>query len=168
MNCKQIESRVMDYLDGNLAAPERQALEAHAQSCSSCAERIRGFTDVFCLLDSWKGMEPSPSFNARLQQRLEEQPAASDWFGSLLGRLIPLPAANPVFAVALLVVVSVAAIVVRYSPTRPQTLASQQQSAMVTVAAGVDDLALYRNLPVLEDLDVLRNFDVLQELNSNR
>ena len=157
----------MDYLDGNLAARERQAVESHAQSCSSCAERIEGFTGVFGLLDSWKGMEPAPSFNARLQQRLEEESSASGWWGSLFARLIPLPAGNPVFALALLMIVSLAAIVVRYSPTPAQTLASQQQPAMLA-AAGVDDLALYRNLPVLEDLDILRNFDVLQELETNR
>jgi hypothetical protein len=139
----------------------------HAEFCRSCSERIHGFTDVFCLLDSWKGVEPSPSFNARLQRRLEEEPAISGWWGSLFARLIPLPAGNPVFALALLLVVSVAAVVVRYSPAPPQTLASQQQPAMA-MTAGVDDLALYRNLPVLEDLDVLRNFDVLQELDTNR
>lgn len=165
MKCKQIESRMLDYLDGNLTAPDRQAMELHARTCSLCAERMQGFTDVFSLLDSWKGMEPSASFHARLQRRLEEEPAASVWWGSLFARLIPLPAGNPVFALALLLVVSLAAVVVRYSPVPPQTLASQQQ---VAAAASVDELALYRNLPVLEDLDVLRNFDVLQELDANR
>lgn len=167
MNCKQMEGRLIAYLDGELASREREAVELHAQNCSSCAERIRGFTEVSGLLDSWKGMDPSPAFNARLEQRLEQESSAPVWWGGLFPRMLSLPLGNPVFAIALFVVVSVAAVLIGYSPAPPQRLAAQKAAPFVTnVGAGVDDLALYRNLPVLEDLDVLRNFEVLQELSS--
>jgi anti-sigma factor RsiW len=168
MNCKQIESRLIDYLDGNLGAPERERMELHARSCALCAERIRGFLNVFGVLDEWKGIEPSASFNRRLDERLEAEPARAPFWGYFFGRLVPLPAGNPVFALALLVVVSLAALVVGYSPSEPRNLAAQhsQSYASAASAAGVDDFALFQDLPVLEDLDVLRNFDVLQELNT--
>src|SRR5207237_368618 len=88
----------------------RIEVELHARSCVLCAERIQGFTDVFSLLDSWKGMATSPSFNARLEQRLEQDASAPGWWGSLLPRLMPQPLGNPVFAVALLVVVCLPAL----------------------------------------------------------
>ena len=169
MTCKQIESRLIDYLDGKLAPREREAVELHARSCFSCAERISGFTEVFHLLDSWKGMDPSPSFDVRLEQRLEQEPPASGWWGSPFPRLIPLAVGNPIFAIALLVVISLAAVLIGYSPAPPEKLAGQQAEPFVaSVEASADDLTLYRDLPVLEDFDVLRNFEVLQELNSTK
>jgi len=167
MKCKQIESRLIAYLDGKLGPREREAVELHAQSCSRCAERITGFSEVFQALDSWKDIEPSPSFDARLDQRLEAEYSSAGWWGSLFPRLAPLPLRNAIFAMALLVVVSLAALTIRYSPAPPRELARQQPEPLVVSAGvGVDDLTLYRNLPVLEDLDVLGNFEVLQELTT--
>jgi anti-sigma factor RsiW len=168
MNCKQIESRLIDYLDGNLGVPERERMELHARSCALCAERIIGFSDVFDVLDDWKGIETSASFNRRLEERLEAESARAPFWGYFFGRLVPLPAGNPLFALALLVVVSLAALVVGYSPSEPRNLAAAAQRSQTYASAapaGVDDFALFQDLPVLEDLDVLRNFDVLQELN---
>lgn len=167
MNCNQIESRLIEYLDGDLSAPERESMELHARSCALCAERMEGFANVFSVLDEWKGIEPSASFNRRLEERLEAEPAHSPLWNYLFGRIVPLPAGNPVFALALLVVVSLGALVVGYSPTEPRNLAAQQASSYAGAsAAGVDDFTLIQDLPVLEDLDVLGSFDVLQELNT--
>ena len=173
MNCKQIESRLIDYIGGNLSAPERERMELHARSCASCAERMQGFLNVFGMLDEWKGIEPSASFNRRLEERLEAEPERAPFWEYLFGRIVPgsvaLPAGNPVFALALLLVVSLGALVVGYSPAQPRNLAAAaaaQQSFASASASAQDDLTLFQDLPVLEDFDVLRNFDVLQELNT--
>jgi anti-sigma factor RsiW len=172
MKCQQIETHLMDYIEGTLPPADRKLVELHAHTCSLCAERIQGFAGVSALLDSWESVEVSPAFNLRLQQRLREEPAAHWWNGGWSGflpRLMAVPLASPVFAVALFLMVSVAAVMLRYSPTEPQTLARQESPFVQTVAAsGVDDISLYRNLPMLEDMDVLRNFDVLQELGDSR
>lgn len=171
MNCKQIESRLIDYLDGNLSSPERERVELHARSCALCAERVQGFSQVFGMLDEWKGIEPSAAFNRRLEERLEAEPERAPFWDYFFGRILPssvaLPAGNPVFALALLVVVSLGALVVGYSPAEPRNLAAQHsQTYASAVSPGVDDFTLFQDLPVLEDFDVLRNFDVLQELNT--
>ena len=167
MNCTQLESRWMEYLDGTLGSREREALETHARSCSLCAERMEGFSEVSSALDAWTGIEPSAAFNSRLQQRLDAETTRASWWSVLIPRLAPLPLGNPILAGVLLFVVSLAAWVIRSSPSQTQIAASQPQPSYVaTVAAGVDDLDLYQDMPVLEDLDVLRNFEVLGELNS--
>jgi len=168
MNCKQIETWLIDYLEGNLTGRERQAIELHSRTCAACAERIQGFSGVFAMLDSWEDIQPSPSFNAWLQRRIDAEISPSGWLRNLFARLIPLPARNPIFALALLFFVSIGAVVVRYSPSPASTMASQQQPPFAVAAVGVDDLVLYRDLPVLEDLDILGNFDVLQEIDVNR
>jgi len=167
MNCKQMEVRLIGYVDGKLSPRERAAVELHAQTCAPCGKRLRGFEEVFGLLQEWKGIEPSAGFNARLEQRLSREPATSGWWAALFPGHAPLPFANPVFSLAMLLVVLLAAVVIRFSPASPPTLARRQTPPLAaTVAAGVDDLTLYRNLPVLEDLDVLGNFELLQELSS--
>ena len=167
MKCKEMESRAIPYLDGKLAPRQREAVELHLRSCSSCAERIRGFSEVSGLLHEWEGMELSPFFNARWERLLEQDAASAGWWESLFRRLAPLPPGSPIFAVALLAVISLAVVLVRYPPAPPERLASPEPSpAVVSLASGVDELTLYRALPVLEDWDVLRNFEVLQELSS--
>jgi hypothetical protein len=80
-----------------------------------------------------------------------------------------------VFAIALLAVVALGAALIGYSPRSSQTPSAAASAAgdieappvVVALASGsVDEVALYRDLPVLEDWEVLRNFEVLQELSS--
>ncbi len=47
MNCEQAQDRLHDYLDDDLDAPERQALESHLKECSACGEALGEFR---CLL----------------------------------------------------------------------------------------------------------------------
>ncbi|MBX7097039.1 MAG: zf-HC2 domain-containing protein [Myxococcaceae bacterium] len=37
MTCAQVFERMSDYLDGELTAPERLAVEAHLKGCEACA-----------------------------------------------------------------------------------------------------------------------------------
>lgn len=160
MTCKQVEARLLDYLDGSLPPHEQTEVDLHARACASCEERIQGFTGVFDLLDSWKGIEPSSSFDLRLERRINQEASGLSWWA----RLLPRPLANPVFAFALMLVISVGTMLVRYSPAVPAQLAEQQPDPF----GELDDLNLYQNLPVLEDLDVLRNFEVLQVLDGEK
>jgi anti-sigma factor RsiW len=166
MTCKQVESVLMDYMDGKLPDRQRLEVERHTQTCASCGERVSGFTDVFNLLDSWEGITPSPYFDARLEQRIKAEAESNGWWSNLFPRLVPLPTGNSVFALAFLIVITVATAVLRYSPTAPATIAQGPPPVSAApLTSDVDELNLYRNLPVLEDLDVLRNFEVLEVLD---
>lgn len=169
MTCQQIESLLIPYLDGKLSFRYRQGVELHLNACSSCAERGKGFSEVSGLLEEWKGIEPSAYFNARLEQRIAQETVAASGWENWLRQLAILPAGNPVFAIAMLVVISIAVVLVNHSPAPRQTLASQQSPPVVAASmSGDDEVALYRNMAVLEDFEVLRNFDVLQELSSTQ
>jgi anti-sigma factor RsiW len=41
MTCHELDERLDDWLDGALAAPHAQELEAHLASCEACRERVR-------------------------------------------------------------------------------------------------------------------------------
>jgi len=165
MKCNELESTAIAYVDGKLAPPERDAVEAHLAVCAACRERVHGFTQVMGLLDEWPVVQPSPFFETRLAARLQEEPASQSWWSSLWQTLDFRPTGS-LAAVALAVVVTVAVAVLRYSPApSPLDATGGVDSQAVAVASG-DDLPLYQDLPLLEDYEVLRNFDVLQVLNS--
>ena len=165
MKCNELESNAIAYLDGKLAPPQRGAMEAHLAVCPACRERVHGFTRVMGLLDEWPAVQPSPFFQTRLAARLQEEPASRSWWASLWPDRDFRPAAGSIAAVALGVVVTVAVVVIRYSPA-PLDADAGTDSQGVTVASAGDDLPLYQDLPLLEDYEVLRNFEVLQVLNS--
>jgi len=168
MTCQQIESFLLPYLDGKLSAHQQRLVEAHLQACALCGERVKGFADVSGLLEEWAAVEPSPFFNTRLEQRLAEEAASGGGWKNWLRRLALLPIPNPVFAMALLIVVSMATVLLQHSTAPTQELASQQTRVETAALSGEDEVFLYRDLAVLEDWEVLRNFDVLQELNNTR
>jgi len=175
MKCNQLESNAMEYLDGKLSPAQRSAVEAHLAVCAACRERVHGFTQVMGLLDEWQTVQPSPFFQTRLAARLKEEAATQSWWSSLREPYAFRPASGSLFAVALAVVMTVAVVVLRYSPAPldPSNTPGQgeqqgttgSQAVAVAVTAG-DDLPLYQDLPLLEDYEVLRNFEVLQVLNS--
>ena len=169
MNCSQIEMNAIAYLDGKLARAKADAFRRHLAECSPCAERLRAFSDVSSLMDSWAPVEPSASFNARLQQRILSEPAAQ---GSWLDRLslwLPAknPLGNPALAGALLGMIVFAVGLARYAPGTSVSFApNTTDTAVVASFEGTDELALYQDLPVLENLELLANFEVLQELQN--
>lgn len=170
MNCRELEQHAIAFLDGHLAPSERRTVEAHLAACASCRERAQGFSSVMGLLGEWPAIQPSPFFQTRLAARLKAEPVAESWWQTLWLDRPSRPAAGPVFAVALAVVMIVATVVLQYSPAPldPEQPAAQSgaTSGVTLASASADDLPLYQELPLLEDYEVLRNFEVLQVLNN--
>ena len=168
MKCTELETNAIAYLDGKLSARQRETMNRHLAGCSACRERVQGFSQVMGLLEEWEAIQPSPFFSTRLAARLEEEAASRGWRETLWRRWLPWPVPGSVFAVAMAIVVTLAVVLVRYSPAPPVPGSSRQAAPTVTAAAGVDEVAFYQDLPLLEDWEVLRNFEVLQELDNSR
>ena len=121
------------------------------------------------VLDEWESVEPSPFFHTRLAARLEGEAASQSWWSRLAGwqQWTPQPVAGSLFAIVFAVVVTVAVVLLRYSPTPTPIETTRSITPAVTVAAtGGDEMALYQELPLFEVWEVLRNFEVLQELSN--
>jgi anti-sigma factor RsiW len=168
MNCRQMESRAIDYLDGKLERKQAEAAARHLAGCPACAERLRAFSDVSSLLDTWEPVQPSASFNARLQRRILAEPSAAGWRDRLALWLPVNSFGRPALAGALLGLVLFAVVLERYTPAKsvPAYQTAAGTALVATTFEGTDDLTLYQDLPVLENLEFLRNFDVLQELQT--
>jgi len=51
MKCKQVQRRLNAYLDGELPAEMRQALETHLYGCSACARELASHQELRLLMD---------------------------------------------------------------------------------------------------------------------
>jgi anti-sigma factor RsiW len=146
VNCERVSAALLSYADGRATSDEQRIVEAHAADCADCRARIEEFRQLFGVLGELPAVQPSPSFDAVVRQRIAAEPKES-WFQWLM------PAPRLAFSLALLLVLSVG--IVKYSPTSPEPSAAKQSE---------QDFQAIQDLGVLENYDVLKNFDALSEL----
>lgn len=149
MKCEDVSKELIVYLDGRANPAERRDVAEHLASCAACRARAEEFRKVWSVLDEMPVQEPSLGFDARLRQRIADEPRPG-WFRWL----VPQP--RLAFSVALLVAlcVWVSRLPRDYSTTAtlPSPVTEQQQFQVI------------ENLGVLENYDVLSKFDALSEL----
>jgi hypothetical protein len=94
--CDQIETRLSDYLEGLLPAPERAEFEAHVRECAECAPLVEG---VRSLLSQMQEVEPEEVPSGLIYRILDLTlgPREHLTFGQRLKRLLA-GMATPKFA----------------------------------------------------------------------
>jgi len=74
MRCRECESLLWSYVDGELAEGQRQTVEGHLAGCPRCTlafERLRAFP---LRLGHLTAVAPPPDFTTRLMRRIEPLP----------------------------------------------------------------------------------------------
>ncbi len=77
--CDKFRVHFSSYIEGELIAEERQALEAHLAVCSDCSEAIYQIKIIRRSLQTLPPITTSQSFEHRLQQRIADLNNASPW-----------------------------------------------------------------------------------------
>ena len=154
MNCHQLETSLIEYVDGKLAAASRSTVEDHLRSCAGCRARVEGFRSVSQVLDGWDAPETSPWFTARLRQRIAALEAASwgwrtwrAWAEQLRFLLAPGYATAMGF---MIVAGSLAVWNTRPAPAPRAPVVAQHRTEEIT--------------PAVDDYEILADFDVLSDL----
>jgi hypothetical protein len=93
MTCERFGELLSAYLEGELPAAESREMEAHAASCSSCAELLSVFRETQGALRSFPEIEPSQALMAKLYAIPEKKKFFKPVFDFLLR-----PDLQPVFA----------------------------------------------------------------------
>jgi anti-sigma factor RsiW len=142
MNCQELSSDWLSYMDGRSTPAQRSRIEGHSLECAACRLRAAEYRELWSALEEVPMAEPSPAFNASVRARIaaESRPHFWDW-------MVPSP--RLAFALALLMALSVWFARV---PTDVTTAQSDQEFKMI------------RDLRVLENYDVLKDFSALSEL----
>ena len=101
MDCKLIRDNLADIVERKLPPETEKRLDAHLESCASCAALVDSFARMWQVWEQPERIEPSPGFWVQLQRRIQERegtkvrvlPLIVDWAGWI----------RPVAAVAILV-----------------------------------------------------------------
>jgi anti-sigma factor RsiW len=142
MNCRELSSEWLSYMDGRSTAAQRSRIESHSRECAACRRRASEYRELWSTLEEAPAIEPSLAFEARVRARIEAQRRPHFW-----GWLMPSP--RLAFALALLMALSV------WFARVP---------ADVTTAQSDEEFRVISDLRVLENYDVLKDFSALSEL----
>jgi anti-sigma factor RsiW len=149
MKCEDVSKELIAYLDRRANSAERQEVENHLTTCVGCRARAEEFRKLWTVLDEMPIEEPSFGFDARIRQRIADEPRPGwfEWF-------VPQPRLALSMDLLIALCVWVSRMPRDYSTTAvvPSVPTEQQQFQVI------------ENLGVLENYDVLSKFDALSEL----
>jgi hypothetical protein len=77
VNCEQVWREISNYIDEEVDAGLRFAMEEHFQTCKHCASVLAGTRNVVQLYGDERMLEVPAGFGRRLEKRLETQTAAN-------------------------------------------------------------------------------------------
>jgi anti-sigma factor RsiW len=70
MNCTEVKSHLLDYIDGSLHESVRSLVNQHVSGCSPCASLLEGFTAMGTTIEREKALEPNPFTSTRILQHI--------------------------------------------------------------------------------------------------
>jgi len=81
LNCEQMWREVSNYVDGEVDAALRPAMEEHFRTCERCASVLAGTRNVVALYGDERMLEVPAGFSRRLEKRLAKNAAVkgSGW-----------------------------------------------------------------------------------------
>lgn len=149
MKCEEVSRELIAYLDRRANSAERQEVEGHLATCAPCRARAEEFRKVWTVLDEMPVEEPSLGFDARLRQRIADEPRPG-WFRWFVPQ--------PRLALSMALLVALCVWVSRMPRENPTT------ATIPSVPTEQQQFQVIENLGVLENYDVLSKFDALSEL----
>jgi anti-sigma factor RsiW len=159
MKCIEFESILADYLDGTLAARERAAAEAHADSCAACRSFLQEAKAGAALLRQAQEVTPPPELLTRIAYqapigRLRHPLERPGFFSRLASRWLQ-PLLQPRLAMGMAMTVLSFAMLDRCTGVRVQHIEPADLSP-VRVWTGVEEKAMRAKDRALKYYDNLR------------
>jgi hypothetical protein len=78
-NCEQVRREISNYVDGDVDAGMRAAMDEHFQTCAKCASVLVGTRNVVALYGDERVIEVPAGFSRRLEKRLVKNAQGSRW-----------------------------------------------------------------------------------------
>ncbi len=73
LNCEQVWREISNYVDGDVEAALRSAMDEHFRSCKRCASVLAGTRNVVRLYGDERMLEVPAGFGQRLEKQLEKR-----------------------------------------------------------------------------------------------
>jgi anti-sigma factor RsiW len=100
MKCKTIHSKIIFYLDGELAQDEMEQIKLHLSECNDCKAFAAELQKSLAILESEKAPKVNPFFYTRLKAKIETQIGGQN---EIYRRPVLLSVLQPVFFSILLI-----------------------------------------------------------------
>ncbi len=71
-NCKMVKEKMIEFIEDELNDSERAEFQAHLDECQDCRTLYARFEAVYGVTAEPEEISPSPSFYARLQERVDK------------------------------------------------------------------------------------------------
>lgn len=62
MECREIQKRLSEYIQGDVPEAEKKEFEEHIDNCSICRKELSLYEKTWRMLGSWQDVEPSSDF----------------------------------------------------------------------------------------------------------
>jgi hypothetical protein len=106
MNCKKVQTKLLEYLNNELPDKINQLLENHIKSCPDCQKELEGLKKTMNLFDQLPQVELEPEqqdkflyeVRQKIRQQTQVRPVRYRWKW-LLPRLVPALAAASILVV---------------------------------------------------------------------
>lgn len=72
MECKYVENKIIDYLEGKISIEDREKIDGHLKECENCRLLMNNVSSVWNSLTSSTKLELSPYFWTKLYNRILE------------------------------------------------------------------------------------------------
>jgi hypothetical protein len=92
VNCEQVWREISNYIDNDVDAGLRTAMDGHFRGCERCASVLAGTRDVVRLYGDEQMLEVPVGFSRRLERRLEKDAAVQGRGWNWSAWLIPVAA----------------------------------------------------------------------------
>jgi Putative zinc-finger len=92
MNCQQVWREISNYVDGEVDAALRAAMDEHIRTCRRCASVLAGTRNLVQLYGDERMLELPAGFSRRLQKRLARGSAVGRRWSSWSAWLVPVAA----------------------------------------------------------------------------
>lgn len=106
MDCRDVKSRLSEYIDGMLEDDESSAVRAHVETCLDCAKTYASMTRLIGFMAETESVDEPADFLDSVRTKLDRRSSPGDfvrrWFGAPVTS-VPLKAAAVALVVVLLV-----------------------------------------------------------------
>jgi len=92
VNCEQVWREISNYLEGDVDAALRTAINTHFESCARCRSVLEGTRNVIALYGDERMLEVPVGFSSRLQRRLSENVREGKPWSTWSAWLVPVAA----------------------------------------------------------------------------
>lgn len=72
MNCKDIENRIIFYVENRLTDVESKSIEQHISECTSCKMKYDIIKAAYNTIEDEKNIQVNPFISTRILQKIEE------------------------------------------------------------------------------------------------